>query len=519
MNRRLPVTRFLLAWGIPTILILLFVGGLVLGRTHRANLEHVSREVTTSPPTTLDLDAEMGDFYRRYLLVATGLAVGLVGLLWLTGRRLDENLDQVQRRINRMGITAEPAGLDYPDSSMTHAIIAALKSLSTRWNEHLRDLTRRHAEQDALLASMVESVIALDLDGRVLSMNPAAGHLLGIDPERAMRRHYGEVARHVSLHRFITESISAREPIAREILLRQQNGDRYYRAQATILREPDRRRLGTLLVLQDVTQLRKLETIRRDFVANVSHELKTPITSIKGFAETLRESDPSQEETRHFLGIILRQANRLQSIIEDLLSLSQIELSTDHANIERSYTRLHGVLRSAIATCESVSDGSVQVLLNCPRNLEAKVNAPLLEEAVVNLVGNAMKFSNGRREVIVSASQRNDELVIEVQDFGKGIAPEHLPRLFERFYRVDKARSRKLGGTGLGLAIVKHIAIAHGGTVSVESVPSQGSTFRIHLPGAAGADGDAAEAETETARRASAVADEGSPTESSQSFE
>lgn len=483
MRRPGPVTRTFLAWGIPAVLGLVLIGGIALGRIHQSGLRHASEPVAGRASGPPDFEPLMTTFYRRYAGTAACLAAGLVGVLWWLGRRLDDDLHHVEGRIERMRDPAASLRAEYPESTATHSILSALNDLSLQWNDQLLFLTRRRAEQDALLASMVESVIAIGLDGRILSMNPAAGHLLGVDPDRAISRHFGEIARQVSLHRFGNQALEAREPFVDEVLLRHQNGDRYYRAQATVLRDPQRRRLGSLLVLQDVTQLRKLETIRRDFVANVSHELKTPITSIRGFAETLHDGVPDPEESRHFVEIILRQANRLQSIIEDLSSLSQIELGAEQADLERTYTPLHQVLRSAIATCESVSDRTMEVRLICPHSLTARVNAPLLEEAIINLVGNAMKFSDGRREIIVSATQVNDELVIEVQDFGKGIPAEHLPRLFERFYRVDKARSRKLGGTGLGLAIVKHIAIAHGGTVSVESTPAKGSTFRIHLPG------------------------------------
>jgi len=233
-----------------------------------------------------------------------------------------------------------------------------------------------------------------------------------------------------------------------------------------------------------VTRLRRLENVRRDFVANVSHELKTPITAIRGFVETLLDGAiDSKEDARRFLEIIIRQSERLQSIIEDLLSLSRIEQESEKGGIELQEGPVRSVLLSAIQSCEpTAQQKSVELQLVCDDALRSRLNAPLLEQAVVNLIDNAVKYSPENSVVLVQAMSRGDQVVIEVRDQGRGIAREHLPRVFERFYRVDKARSRKQGGTGLGLAIVKHIAQAHGGRVTVESEPGSGSTFRLHLP-------------------------------------
>ncbi len=228
----------------------------------------------------------------------------------------------------------------------------------------------------------------------------------------------------------------------------------------------------------------RLEGIRRDFVANVSHELKTPITSIKGFVETLLEGAASKpEDARRFLGIIAKQADRLNAIIEDLLLLSRLEQENSKPSISVTDCRLKGVLQAAIQVCcLQAEEKGIAVALHCPDDLSARVNAPLIEQAVVNLVDNALKYSEPGKSVEVKSGQTASETLITVTDHGCGIETEHLPRLFERFYRVDKARSRKLGGTGLGLAIVKHIVQAHQGRVEVESTPGVGSSFTLVLP-------------------------------------
>jgi two-component system phosphate regulon sensor histidine kinase PhoR len=224
--------------------------------------------------------------------------------------------------------------------------------------------------------------------------------------------------------------------------------------------------------------------VRQDFVANVSHEMKTPVTSIKGFVETLRDGaldDP--ELARKFLEIIARQADRLNLIFEDLLTLSRLEEGVERGQISHAEEKVRRVLLDAIQVCESqANEKKIRLELSCREDLLITANGPLLEQAVINLIDNAVKYSNPESDVEISAVAQAEEVIIAVSDSGSGIEERHLPRLFERFYRVDRARSRKLGGTGLGLAIVKHIAQAHGGSVTVRSVPGEGSTFTIHLP-------------------------------------
>ena len=238
------------------------------------------------------------------------------------------------------------------------------------------------------------------------------------------------------------------------------------------------------MVLNDVTRIRRLENIRRDFVANVSHELKTPITAIQGFVETLLEGAMDDADQRkRFLTIIGSQTERLNAIFEDLLMLARVEQESERSEITLAPGPVRGVLEAALATCQiKASEKNIRFELNCDAALRAMINPSLLEQAVINLIDNAIKYSAEDQTVHVEAERGPDEIVLLVRDHGCGISREHLPRIFERFYRVDKARSRRLGGTGLGLAIVKHITQSHGGRATVESTPGQGSTFAIHLP-------------------------------------
>jgi two-component system phosphate regulon sensor histidine kinase PhoR len=318
---------------------------------------------------------------------------------------------------------------------------------------------------------------------RILNLNPGAGRIFGLIPENARGRTLLELSRNNDLLHFTSSALSATAPIESEIVIHDPDA-RFLQAHGSVLRDGQGRSIGAVVVLNDVTALRRLETVRRDFVANVSHELKTPITSIKGFVETLLEgamADP--QEAERFLRIVQRQADRLHAIIEDLLNLSRIERDAEAGDIALEAGAVRAVLIAAVQSCETQARArGIRIEWDCDPGLTAWINAALLEQAVINLIDNAVKYSPDGGAVRVDAALQDAGIVIRVTDEGQGIEAKHLPRLFERFYRVDKARSRKLGGTGLGLAIVKHIAQAHRGIVTVESTPGAGSVFSIQFP-------------------------------------
>lgn len=235
-------------------------------------------------------------------------------------------------------------------------------------------------------------------------------------------------------------------------------------------------------IKERIERQKKLEDLSREFAANVSHELKTPIASIQGFAETLNDGaldDP--EKAKPFLGIIAAHAKRISHVIEDLLSLSRIE--EDESKVQMDIQSVREALEAAAATCKNKADeNNIRIELNCGDEIRACINAALIEQAVLNLIDNAIKHSEKGGRVVVEGKLSGNNVQISVKDFGCGISPEHLDKIFERFYRVDKGRSRKQGGTGLGLAIAKHIAEIHRGNIRVESKPGSGSAFTIELP-------------------------------------
>src|SRR5499427_3263589 len=412
------------------------------------------------------------------VLICLAAALGL-----FTSRRISQPLQDMRRGAERFAAGDFYHRLTIPDTIELASLAITLNRMAAQLAEQIAVITQQRNEQEAILESMREGVLALDTQERVITVNRAAEALLGVVATQAKGHTIQEVVRNVALQRLLVAAVHSPEPTTADIVLRGA-GERFLQATATALRDAQGRDMGVLVVLNDVTQLRRLENIRRDFVSNVSHELKTPITSIKGFVETLRDGAIEQREhAERFLGIIAPHAERLHAIIEDLLALSRLEQGDESYDIPRSETSLLDVVQVAILDCAAKAEAQrVTVVPACAVALRATVNAPLLEQAIVNLLENAITYSNPDSCVWVSARQHDDMLVIDVRDQGVGIPHDHLDRIFERFYRVDKARSRERGGTGLGLAIVKHIAQVHGGQVSVTSTVGQGSTFTLRIP-------------------------------------
>ncbi len=438
--------------------------------------------VRTSLPVTSVDDALRGVSVR---IALGGLVIAvLAALISLWGsRRISRPLEEM-----RMGAERFAGGdLDYrlavPNSEEIGRLAEAMNQMAARLDDRIRAAVRQRNEREAILASMVEGVLAVNTNERVISFNAAAARLLDLSLENAKGRSIQEAVRNTELQVLITQTLTERRSVEGAVVLTGAE-ERYLQVRGTILKGAQGASIGALLVLNDVTRIRKLESLRRDFVANVSHELKTPITSIKGFVETLLDGAlKNPEDAERFLTKVARQTDRLNQIVEDLIDLSRIEKDTEQAEIQLEENRVKETLEAAVQACEvQASTKAIRIDLNCNDSLRAKINPPMLEQAVINLIDNAIKYSETGQPIEVSAAEQESEIKVSVRDHGCGISQEHLPRLFERFYRIDKSRSRKLGGTGLGLAIVKHIALAHGGRVNVESTLDEGSVFTIHLP-------------------------------------
>jgi two-component system phosphate regulon sensor histidine kinase PhoR len=418
--------------------------------------------------------------------VATGMvlvAFVVTALSFIATRSVTRPVEQLRRGAERFANGELESRLAVPNTAELGLLANTMNTMAIELSDRIHTVERHRNELQAVLSSMVEGVIAFDSDERVISLNRAVADMFDVPRDHAVGRMIHEVFRNVDLQRFVTSILATGEPQVGSIAL-ELRGEEHLQLQCAALHDAQGNRIGGLVVLHDITRLHRLETARRDFVSNVSHELKTPITSITGYVETLLDGaleDPVS--ARKFLEIIRKQADRLTALIEDLLQLSRIEQNAEEERLPLEQGPLREVLDRAVQACElTAASKSVTVELRCDDDVNARMNAPLLQRAFENLLENAIKYSDDGTKVIVEASREPSYIVIAMTDQGCGIAQEHLARIFERFYRVDQARSRKLGGTGLGLAIVKHIVRVHGGKTTVESVPGKGSTFRIHLP-------------------------------------
>ncbi|MGE5592063.1 MAG: two-component system histidine kinase PnpS [Betaproteobacteria bacterium] len=361
---------------------------------------------------------------------------------------------------------------------------AAFNHMAAELERSISELAERKNRMETILAAMADGVIAVDPYGRILLVNRAACEMLGVSEEQALGKYVLEAVRNHDLAEAL-ESAMRGEADTREIKLRSPRQATIGVLSAPISESENGAVTGAVAVLHDVTEVRRLEQIRTDFVSNVSHELRTPVTSIKGFVDTLLEGAMDDRATlERFLGIISHETDRLAQIISDLLELSKLE--SKGTEVRKTPVSLRAVVEAALGIVRGKAlqrDIHISVDIS-PDVPPVPADEALLVQVFVNLLDNAVKYTPEGGHVRVRAHREDGATRVDVSDTGIGIPPEHLPRIFERFYRVDKGRSRQLGGTGLGLAIVKHIVERHGGQVWVASTPGEGSTFSFTLPNA-----------------------------------
>lgn len=417
------------------------------------------------------VDAIVNRAQRAVLLASlVALALGLIVAL-AAARSFARPLTELAASARAIA-AGEPPHFPHAGVPDIDALVGALRQMHEELDRRFAELRREQAESATLVEAMIEGVLATDARGRIVTANAAARRLLGY-PEDQPLPDLRQLFHPKPARAAVDAVLGGTSVVDRELEL---DG-------STVL--ANARPLpagGAVLVLHDVTDLRRLETMRRDFVANVSHELKTPLTSIAGYAETLVGETPDAATTRRFLEVILGNARRMQRLVDDLLDLSRIEsggwtpapeavdLADTAAEVFEGFADR---ARTAGVTLH------VEVPLDAPA-LEADPQA--VRQILTNLVDNALRYTPPGGRVTVAAHHEGRDTVIEVRDTGSGIPAEHLPRLFERFYRVDPSRSRAEGGTGLGLAIVKHLVEAHGGLCTAESVLGRGTSVRVRIP-------------------------------------
>jgi two-component system phosphate regulon sensor histidine kinase PhoR len=355
-----------------------------------------------------------------------------------------------------------------------------LNLMSAELSEKLNQITTDRAQLQTILSSMIEGIMAVDQTGKVVLVNDALMEMFELKDSYLGKPHF-EVIREHELNEFIQEVLSSQQEKSKEIsFIRPRERD--FMIQSAIVEKERKDAIFALFVFHDITELKKIEKVRKDFVANVSHELRTPLTSIKGFVEALKDgaiNDPGQSV--RFLSVISQHTDRMNQIISDLLQLSQIESKEFELRIEPFSVKelaeevVYSLKRSAERKSQSLEISSIasdQKILG---------DRYRIAQALTNLVDNAIKYTPEEGNIRIECRDKGDMVEIAVIDNGTGIPSADLPRIFERFYTVDKGRSRELGGTGLGLSIVKHIIEAHGGKIEVESQLGKGSEFSFGL--------------------------------------
>ena len=449
--------------------------------------EQVAAVLRTALPLTA-IDRALAEITRRIALIGLLIALAVAVVAWFSARRLSRPLE-----IMRAGAESFAAGnlaqkIEEQGVEELAALARTMNRMAEQLAGRLQTIDCQRGQLEAVVGSMAEGVLTVDGRERLLDINRAAAELLDLQPRQVKGKGIDQVIRNSALKKMIRRTLNSDRPVEGEFTLVDGRSREHFcmarGSRLTLAGNGSGREPGAVLVISDLTRLRRLENLRRDFVANVSHELKTPITSIEGFAETLLEGALEQpEDARRFVAIIHKQSRRLSAIVEDLLTLSRIEQEGKRQAVPLQELPVLETLRAAARLCAAAAaEKEMELTVAGPEELRAWINPALLEQALVNLIDNAVKYSPPGRPVSIAAAARGDEVLLTVSDRGAGIPPESLPRIFERFYRVDKARSASLGGTGLGLAIVKHIVQAHGGRIEVSSTPGQGSVFTIYLP-------------------------------------
>lgn len=357
-----------------------------------------------------------------------------------------------------------------------------LNRMAQAAGEKVDRLAKNLAETEALLGGMEEGVLILDLNGRIKKINGAMGVILAHTYPSDVGKHYLEVFRDPELNDLIQATLADKKGYRRGLSPLGQPG-KTFQVQSSLVQYPENGGEGVIVVFHDITELKRLERIRQDFVANVSHELRTPLTTIRGYVEALQDGGlENGAQAKQFLQIIERHTQRMEKIVSDLLLLSEIE-SPDR-RMRKDPVHIAELISSVVDALRPMAESKQQTIqMEVASGLPPlRADGQKIHQVITNLLHNAICYTPEKGNIFIEAKEVEKGTEVSVSDNGIGIPPEDIPRIFERFYRVDKGRSRDLGGTGLGLSIVKHMVEAHGGRVSVESKPGHGSRFIFFLP-------------------------------------
>lgn len=409
-----------------------------------------------------------------YILIAT------LGISLFISRKIANPLEKMV--VNAMAFSkGEFQSRIKPSNTIEiNSLAKSLNIMANQLDERIKLITLQKNENDAILASMAEGLVAVDYSNKIIKTNDffrdlfeLKGRAVGLDINTVIKdKKFLKFYKDLTDHKNIDNKEVTIDNIKNKTIL----------CSATMLKDQEDNFMGHVIVVNDITKLRNLEKVRQEFVANVSHELKTPITALKGYVETLKDVD-NDEDKNYFLNILDKQTSRMNSIINDLLELSRLEESVDKGDIEIFENNILDLINDAINECEyAANKKQIKLHINCSSSIIFNLNKRLIQESVVNLIYNAIRYSDNKKIVKVDVKIISNNLHISVKDKGIGIPKNELDHIFKRFYCVDKSHSKATGGTGLGLSIVKHIMNLHSGKVVVESNVGKGSNFTLIIP-------------------------------------
>ena len=409
-----------------------------------------------------------------YILIAT------LGISLFISRKIANPLEKMV--VNAMAFSkGEFQSRIKPSNTIEiNSLAKSLNIMANQLDERIKLITLQKNENDAILASMAEGLVAVDYSNKIIKTNDFFRDLFELKG-RAVGLDINNVIIDKKFLKFYKDLINHKNIDNKEVTI-DNIKNKTILCSATMLKDQEDNFIGHVIVVNDITKLRNLEKVRQEFVANVSHELKTPITALKGYVETLKDVD-NDEDKNYFLNILDKQTSRMNSIINDLLELSRLEESVDKGDIEIFENNILDLINDAINECEyAANKKQIKLHINCSSSIIFNLNKRLIQESVVNLIYNAIRYSDNEKIVKVDVKIISNNLHISVKDKGIGIPKNELDHIFKRFYCVDKSHSKATGGTGLGLSIVKHIMNLHSGKVVVESNVGEGSNFTLIIP-------------------------------------
>ena len=458
-----------------------------------ASVENSNIIIRTSE-SMQSLNTSINKARKRIVLISIIILIIIIPIVIITSRLITRPLFLIGKAAKKIskGDMMDPIPISqksfFSGTEEISSITVALNDMAKELDKKIATITKEKNEQKNILNyiniiqySMSEGLIAVDLENKISTINKAASSYLDIDRKKDIGKQYDKKIKNKAIKKIIKSILKKQRPITKEIRIGQMK-KMFFTVNGKVLKDQKLKPVGCLIVMTDVTRLKQLEAMRRVFVANVSHELKTPITSIGGYIETAQK-DISLKTKNEFLEKAIKQNNRLNSIIDDLLRLSRIEAIEDEDAFTLSTQKLLPIIEGSVEDIrENIKKYGIKVIIECSKDIYAKIDSQLMREALINLLENAIKYGVDNSTVIISVKRKSNKILIDIENKGEVIPEKERDRIFNRFYRVDKSRSKKTGGTGLGLAIVKHISIVHNGTIEVHKSDGNTTVFRLTLP-------------------------------------